>query len=120
MINYARIKQTKIEDFIFYVYYIIITLALYANVVERKFLINKNDYDKEKYRHLLLIIFIIAIIIYLYNVISSHNDFKNSDEYTKYLNKLSLIASILILISGLIYLYIINQDRDIGVEIAFS
>lgn len=120
MENQDRIKQTKIEDFIFLVYYIIITLSLYANVIERRYLIYKNHADREKYRYLLLIIFIIATIIYFYNVISSYDDFKDSDGYNKCLNKLSLIASILILISGVIYVYIIYQDREIGVEIAFT
>lgn len=121
MIDYERIKETKIEDFIFIIYYIIITLSIYANHVERDYLETKNQNSREKYRTLLFIIFGIATLIYLYYTIASVNDLKvPQDEETKKLNTLSLVASTLVLISGFIYLYIIYQDKDINIEIAFN
>lgn len=41
MIDYERIKSTKDEDLIFIIYYIIITLSLYANHIEREYLVTK-------------------------------------------------------------------------------
>ena len=121
MIDYERIKETKIEDFIFIIYYIIITLSLIANKIERKYLIYHDNISKEKYRKLLFTIFIIVFFVYLYYTYTSIQSVKNSEnDKIKYLNKLSLIASILVLISGAIYLYIIFQDEDISVELAFN
>lgn len=120
MIDYERIKETKIEDLIFIIYYIIITLSLYANKIERNYIINKNNNDREKYRSLLYIIFTVATLVYIYYTFSSYKDLKNSTYEDKYLNELSLLASILVLISGFIYLYILNNDNDASVEIAFN
>lgn len=120
MIDYERIKETKIEDFIFIIYYLIITLSLINNKIEREYLLYKDPSDKEKYRHILLIIYIIATIVYIYYTYSSYQDLKNTSPESKKLKELSLLASILVLISGFIYLYIINKDEDISVEIAFN
>lgn len=118
MTNQTRLKQIKIEDYIFIIYYLIITLSLYANFIERKYIIFKNPLDKEKYRNLLFIIFGIAFLVYLYYAISNYQDIKQGNDND--LNKLSFVASLLVLISGIIYLYIIYQDKDINIELAFN
>lgn len=120
MNNNERIKETTIEDIIFIIYYGIITLSLIANQVERNYLKYKNKLDKEKYRLLLYIIFGTATLVYIYYTYSSYQDLKNSTPEAYYLNELSLIASILVLISGFIYLYIITKDENISVELAFN
>jgi len=121
MIDKERIKETKIEDFIFYIYYIIITLSLYANKIEREYLVTKNENTRETYRTILFIIFGTATLVYLYYTISGIKDLNSSkNEETKRLNELALLASSLVLISGIIYLYIIYQDKNINVELAFN
>lgn len=121
MNNYDRIKETKIEDFIFIIYYIIITLSLFSNKIEREYLITLNKDKKEEYRTLLLIIFGIAFLVYLYYFISGLEELKNCDNSNSLrLNELSLFASFLVLISGCIYLYIIFRDDDLSVELAFN
>lgn len=121
MNNYDRIKSIQIEDYIFIIYYVIITLSLYSNKIEREYLITGNNDKKEVYRILLFIIFGIAFLVYLYYFISSLNDLKDSDDcYTYKLNQLSTLASFLVLISGCIYLYIIFSDNNLSVELAFN
>lgn len=120
MRDYERIKETTIEDIIFIIYYGIITLSLIANQVERNYLKYKDPKDKENYRLLLYIIFGTATLLYIYYAYSSYQDLKNSSSEAYNLNKLSLIASILVLISGFIYLYIITKDKNISVELAFN
>lgn len=121
MIDYERMKEIDLEDYIFIIYYIIITLSIYANKVEREYLITKDIELREKYRRLLYIIFGIATVIYLYYAISSYQEVKNNNNSKdKYLFELSFFASFLILISGIIYLYIIYQDKEINVELAFN
>lgn len=121
MIDYERIKSTKIEDLVFIIYYIIITLSLYANKIEREYLITKDKEVGEYYRKILYIIFTIATLVYIYYAYESIKEVnKSSTSEIKKLNELSLLASILVLITGFIYLYIIYKDKDINVEIAFN
>ena len=122
MIDYERIKDTRIEDFIFIIYYLIITLSLYSNKIERDYLYTGNDYDRTRYRILLYIIFGIAFLVYLYYTIDSYNTLKevSYDDENRKLYELSFLASFLVLISGCIYLYIISNDEEDRVELAFN
>ena len=122
MIDYERIKDTRIEDFIFIIYYLIITLSLYSNKIERDYLYTGNDYDRTRYRILLYIIFWIAFLVYLYYTIDSYKTLKevSSDDEHRKLYELSFLASFLVLISGCIYLYIISNDEEDRVELAFN
>lgn len=122
MIDYERIKDTRIEDFIFIIYYLIITLSLYSNKIERDYLYTGNDYDKTRYRILLYIIFGIAFLVYLYYTIDSYKTLKevSYDDENRKLYELSFLASFLVLVSGCIYLYIISNDEEDRVELAFN
>lgn len=118
----SRLKQIKIENFIFIIYFGIILLSLYSNRIEKKYLIYKDERDKERYRQLLILIFVIAVIVYIYYFYDAHKSSKEisiNPEVNNF-NKLSLIASTLVLISGLIFLYIAYSDKDINIELAFS
>ncbi len=72
----------------------------------------------------MITIFTILIIVYFYFLMDSYNSLKtineNTDEKTKKLLYLSFIASLLIFISGLIFLYISINDEDLNVELAFN
>lgn len=121
MNNYDRIKETRVEDYIFIIYYVIITLSLYSNKIEREYLVTNSSEKKEEYRILLFIIFGIAFLVYLYYFISSFNSLKDCKSTHAYkLNELSTLASFLVLISGCIYLYVIFNDNDLSVELAFN
>ena len=122
MIDYERSKDTRIEDFRFIIYYLIITLSLYSNKIERDYLYTGNDYDRTRYRILLYIIFGIAFLVYLYYTIDSYKTLKevSYDDENRKLYELSFLASFLVLISGCIYLYIISNDEEDRVELAFN
>lgn len=118
------LKKLKVEEDIWLIYLLIIGLSFYSNSVERKYYIN-NDLDaKEKYRKINILIFLIALIIYIYFFNDSYNDIKNlssSDSYDKrFFNKASFTASTLILISGAILLFIAIYDENLSTELAFS
>ena len=118
------LKKLKVEEDIWLIYLLIIGLSFYSNSVERKYYIN-NDLDaKEKYRKINILIFLIALIIYIYFFNDSYNDIKNlssSDSYDKrFFNKASFTASTLILISGAILLFIAIYDENLSTEFAFS
>jgi len=119
-----KLKQLKIEDFIWFIYIGIIFLSWYSNNLERKYFIYNDNISKEKYRKIIILIFSILIVVYLYFLKDSYEDLKNLKPYDndkkKELITLSFIASLLIAISGVIFLYIAIQDEDLNVELAFN
>ena len=119
-----RLKTIKTEDFIWVIYIGIILASWYSNAVERKYLLTNDKNRKERYRTIMLIIFSILVICYLYFLNDSYKDLKDITESTpskiKELTYLSFIGSLLVTISGVIFLYIIIQDQDLNVEIAFN
>ena len=120
--NYKRLKQIEIENKIWIVYFFLIGLCLYGNSFEKKYFLYGNNYDKEKYRKITIIIFSIAVIIYFYFFVDSYKDVKNNNYNTKSksYSELSFLGSTLILISGLIFLYLAVVDTDLDIELAFN
>ncbi len=119
-----KLKELDKEDFIWLIYIGIIFMSWYSNVFERKYFIYNDLKAKEKYRKITIVIFIILTIIYLYFFNDAKNALKKLKFYDsnqkKELTKLAFIGSLLILISGFIFLYIALKDENIDVEIAFN
>lgn len=119
-----KLKELKIEDFIWLIYIGIIFMSWYSNTLERKYFIYNDLESKEKYRKIITLIFSILIVIYLYFLKDSFDEVKNlKPEDTpkkKKLVYLSFIASLFIAISGFIFLYISLTDEDLDVELAFN
>ena len=122
--NYDKIKQIDIENFIWVIYIGIIILSWYSNSLEKNYYINNDFISRDKYRKILLFIFTILVIVYFYFLKSSYNDLVNLNDYDsdkkKTLVYLSFIGSLLIFISGIIFLYIAYSDEELNVEIAFN
>lgn len=120
----SKLKQLKIENFIWIIYIGIIILSWYANSLEKKYFIFNDLLSKKKYRQVMLFIFSILIVVYFYFLRDSYNDFKNISEKDSCKKQnlvfLSLIASLLIFVSGLIFLYIAYKDEELEVELAFN
>lgn len=119
-----RLEELKIEDFIWVIYIGIIFLSWIANSLERKYFLFNDLMSKEKYREILTIIFSILVIVYFYfykESVSDINKLKESDtDKKKILTIISSIASLLILISGVIFLIVAILDEDLDVELAFN
>lgn len=119
-----KLKQLKTEELIWIIYIGIIIMSFYSNQLEKKYFIY-NDYEsKKKYQNTLIIIFSILIIVYITFLKSAVDDVRNLKPYDtekkKNLTYLSLIGSLLIAISGFIFLYIAIMDEEIDVELAFN
>lgn len=119
-----KLKQLEIEDFIWFVYIGIIIMSWYSNSLERNYFIYNDLESKEKYRKIIIGIFSVLIIVYLYFLKDSYEDVKNINinnlSEKDYLTILSFIASLLIAISGFIFLYIALEDKNLNVELAFN
>lgn len=126
--NYNDVKEKlndiNIENHIWLIYIIIILASWYSNKLEKDYFLYNDIRSKNKYREILIKIFSVLLIVYLYFFKSSLNDVNNlkpTDNLEKRkLTELSAIGSLLIVISGLIFLYIAYTDQDINVEIAFN
>ena len=119
-----KLKEIKIENFIWLIYIGIIFFSWYSNSLEKDYFINNNINSKNKYRKIMIAIFIVLNIVYTYFLFDSKNgldSLKVSDsDKKKTLTYLSFIASLFISISGIILLYIAYKDDDLNVEIAFN
>ena len=119
-----RLKQISIEDKIWIIYIGIIIMSFYSNYLEKKYFLNNDYKSKETYRKITTLIFLILIVVYLYFLKDSIDSIrklnKNDSEKKRKLVYLSFIASLLIAISGFIFLYISLVDNDLTVELAFN
>lgn len=124
MENKEEILRTiKIENYIWIIYLVIIFLSFIANKEEVNYFINNDMQSKSNYRKLIIIIFSIALGIYYYFFVSGYKTYKNLSPYDteskKFFETINFIANILILISGVIFLFIAIFDEELETEIAF-
>ena len=114
-----KLKEINLENYIISIYYILLTIYLYANTIEVNYIKYGNQTDKDKYRLLLYIVFGTTFIITLYYSIESLKSLKEiTDEEVYKLKELSTIANILVLIASIIIIYIIYKDKDINLELS--
>ena len=122
--NSEILKEIETENFVWIIYLFIIGLSFLANKFEKDYYINGNIDDKEKYRIINIFIFSVVLVIYIYffkENIESVNKLNCNDSYEKIMfNKLNLLATSLIVIAGIIYLYIAIKDKNLETEIAFN
>ncbi len=119
-----RLKEIDIENFVWFIYIGIIFLSWYANSKEKKFILYDDLKSRDQYREIMIFIFIVLCIIYYYFMKSGYEDYLELKCFNwdkrKTLRYASFIGSLLVFISGIIFLVIIFLDQDIDTEIAFN
>ena len=119
-----KLKILNTEDYIWLIYIGIIFMSWYSNSLERKYFTENDIENKTKYQKIMVLIFTILIVIYLYFLKESINDIKNLKPWDtpkkKNLVYLSFLGSLLIAISGFIFLYISIVDENLDIELAFN
>ena len=119
-----KLKQLRNEDYIWIVYIGIIFASWYANTLERSYYVNNDEEAKQKYRQVMIYIFIVLVVVYLYFLKGSIEDLENlkptDSEQKKRLVTLSFIGTLFIALSGFIFLYIALEDQELNVELAFN
>jgi len=117
------LKEIEIENYIWIVYLGLIIFSFWSNNEERKYIIFGDISAKENYRNSLVLVFSIASIIYFYFFYSSYRSYKNLDkndtESKKYFTVINLIATTLVLIAGILFLFIAIEDEELETEISF-
>ena len=122
--NYETLKKIRIENFIWLIYLVIIGISFYSNSLEEKYIKYNDLKAKKDYQTAIIIIFSVAVVVYTYFFLDNYKDVKNLKPWDsnkkKKLNEASLIASTLVLISGIIFLVLAILDDNMDVELAFS
>lgn len=78
-----RLKDIKVENYVWVIYICIIILSWYANNIEKDYLINKDNESKCLYQALMILIFSILLLIYSYFTFDSYSDYKSVKEFNK-------------------------------------
>ena len=119
-----RLKDIKVENIVWFIYIGIIFLCFYANSKEKKYILYNDNIAKKEYQNIMILIFTILVIIYYHFSKDSYEDLENlnekDSEKKKNLTFMSFIGSVLVLLSGLIFLTIVIIDDNIDTEIAFN
>ncbi len=103
-----KLKRLKNEDIIWIIYFFIVVFALYSNKLDRDYLLKKDKDAYKREKSINITIFFIAFFIYLYFLLLLTEDLgnmeKNFDNPNYRSTFIQLIAAILFLIGGAIYL----------------
>ncbi len=116
-----KLKRLKNEDIIWIIYFFIVVFALYSNKLDRDYLLKKDRDAYKREKSINITIFFIAFFIYLYFLLLLTEDLgnmeKNLDDPNYRSTFIQLIAAILFLIGGAIYLIneITRKDDDLDV-----
>ena len=106
-----KLKQLKIEDFIWTIAIGVALLNFYSNHFEREYVTTNSKTAQRKFREINVTILITTTLVSLYFVANVYSDYKNSDNKEEYL--LPLISNVLFLIGGAILLYSAITDGNI-------
>lgn len=107
-----RLEDIRIENYIWIVYLVIIGISYYANYKEKRYILYDDDVSKREYQNLLTLIFSILVVVYFYFVRDSSKKVA--------LTYASFVGSLLVFVSGVIFLVIAILDEEIDIEIAFN
>lgn len=118
-----KLNLLKKEDFIWLVYYFVITASLISNSFERNYVITNNQNSLNKVKKINTTILIIAFLIYLYFVTLTIENFdilkaNGTNKDIRIANE-RLIANILFLVAGAYAIYVDfdsnNPNTGIGI-----
>lgn len=119
-----RLEDIRIENYIWIVYLVIIGISYYANYKEKRYILYDDDVSKREYQNLLTLIFSILVVVYFYFMRDSYKavvdlDYMDSSKKVA-LTYASFVGSLLVFVSGVIFLVIAILDEEIDIELAFN
>lgn len=105
-----RTRVLKNENIIWMIYVLFAILGIKANNLELEDIKNNSSKNKRKYKRINIFIFSIVIIIYIYFIYVTTTNLKQKKTKMAFL---VFIGSILILISGILFLIAELNDEDV-------
>lgn len=119
---FRKLNLLKQEDFIWLIYFFIVTFAIISNKLERNYVITNNQNALNKSKKINTTILIVAFFIYLYFVIVTIENFdilkRNSTKKEVKVAFERLIANILFLVAGAVAIYADFDSNTTGTDIA--
>lgn len=118
-----KLQLIKEEDFIWLIYFFIVTFAIISNFLERDSLINNNQNSSQKSRKINTTILIVAFIIYLYFAIATIENFdlligSGTKKEVRVAHE-RLLANLLFVAAGAVALIAtFDSDNTLGTDIA--
>lgn len=114
------LKKIRIEDFIWIVNFFVVFFALMSNDYEENYIKTHNESSKNVYKTINTTILIVAFIIYAYfsyTRYQSLHELKNTSSKQEILNtNLNFIASLLVVIATLLFIYTEITGQTIEAE----
>ncbi len=105
-----KLKELKISDIIFIIFIIVSISGIYANHLEKNEELGKDINGKEKAHNIRLILLVVGLLIYLYFLQSKVRN--KNDAVSDFVNNLDILASILFVIAGVIFIYVEYKGED--------
>jgi len=116
-----QLKLLKEEDFIWLIYYFIVTFALVANYFERNSILNNNKESLKNAQKITTTILVVAFFIYLYFTLVSIDNLeflkRNGNKKEVKVAFERLIANILFLVAGAIAIYADYDSNTSSIDI---
>lgn len=117
-----QLKQLKEEDFIWLIYFFIVTFALIANRFEQNFLETQNKISQKKAQKITTTILVVAFFIYLYFTLVSFDNLeylkRNSNNKDVKVAYERLLTNIFFLIGGAIAIYADYDSNSSNTDVA--
>lgn len=107
-----KLKLIKQEDYIWIVYFFIVTFAIISNYYERNYIFTRNNQSFKTYHGINTVLLITALIIYLYYLAISYDELRNSNPKNAQINFIREVGAILFVVAGIIYIYVDLKTRN--------
>ncbi len=98
-----KLKAIKISDYIFVIFIIIALVGMYANHKERDAYTGLDSKGIEKAHNIRMVLLVVSLLIYIYFLETRIKDRESATN--KFISNLDVLASILFVIGGIIFLY---------------
>lgn len=98
-----KLKDLKISDYIFGILIVTSLIGIYADKKERDQYLHKDNEGLKKAHNIRLFLLTVGVLIYIFFLETRIKERKNA--VNKFLSNLDILASILFVIGGLIFLY---------------
>jgi len=112
-----RLNGLNVDDIVWYIYIFIAVAALFSNKIEKEFVVTNNKTKEKEFHAINLVVLTIAFGIYVFFVFRSFHTYKNNKNTKSTIN---LIASILFLVAGGIFLWLElfsadDENNELGI-----
>ena len=116
-----KLRLLKEEDIIWYIYFFIVTFALFANSFEENYIYTGNKLNRQRGRNINVTLLVIALLIYLYYTYIAMEDMYVENLNTPKKRKVAterLITTLVFLVGGALSLYTELDDNSGDVDLA--